>query len=69
MELFEIKKGTKLYRKEFKKYREVEVYEIYLERYINGWKTIIKVIDDNKLIFTHFASELGMNLFTELPEE
>ena len=68
-ELFEIRKGTTLYRKEFKNYRKVKVYDIYLEKYINGWKTIIKVITDSKVIYTYFASDIGMNLFTKSPED
>lgn len=68
-ELFEIRKGTTLYRKEFKNYRKVKVYDIYLEKYINGWKTIIKVITDSKIIYTYFASDLGMNLFAKSPED
>ena len=69
VELHEIKKGTTLYRKVFKEYKEVKVYEIFLERYINGWKTIIKVVDENKILYTYFANDLGMNLFTNIPKE
>jgi len=67
--IFEIKKGTKLYKKELNNYKEVEVDEVFLEKYINGWKTIIKVITDTKQKYTYFITDLGMRLFTELPEE
>lgn len=73
----EIKKDTKLYRKELVdfnnggvyKYEEVKVYDIYLEKYISGWKTIIKVITNDNILFTHFASDLNSALFIEIPNE
>ncbi|MBO7733012.1 MAG: hypothetical protein J6S67_10675 [Methanobrevibacter sp.] len=68
-EIFEIKKETKLYRKLFDKYDEVIVKEVFLERYINGWKTIIKVEDIKGFVYSHFASDLNNTLFTELPKE
>lgn len=68
-EIYEIKKGTILYRKELNKYKEVRVYDIYFERYINGWKIIIKVITESQIIYTHFASDLNYKLFTEIPNE
>lgn len=70
----QIKKGTTLYMKKVNlgkenEYREVRVYDIFLERYINNWKTTIQVITDNQILYTYLASDLGMNLFTEVPKE
>lgn len=69
LELHEIKKGSTLYRKDLDKYKEVRVYDIYLERYIDSWKTIIKVITDSQILYTHFASDLNSRLFIKIPEE
>ena len=65
----EIRQGTTLYRKELNKYKEVKVYDIYFEKYINSWKTIIKVITDSQIIYTHFASDLNYKLFTTIPKD
>ena len=67
-ELYEINIGTKLYIKRKEQYKEVEVYKIFLESYINGWKTIIKVKDGN-LLYTYYASDIGNVLFTKIPNE
>lgn len=65
----EIKIGSKLYRKTLGIIKEVEVTDVYLEKYISGYKTIIKVSTKNGLIYTHFASDLGYKLLTELPKD
>ena len=68
----DIKRGTTLYKFRNGKYIEVEVYDIYLERYISGYKTIIKVskkVGELKFIETHFASDIGNVLLTQLPKE
>lgn len=65
----EIKIGSKLYRKTWDKIEEVEVKDILLEKYINGYKTIIKVLTKSKLIYTYYVSELGYKLLTELPKD
>ena len=69
-EVYEIRKGTKLYEKKYyeKEYKELEVLDVFLESYINGWKTIIRVVSENKVITNHFASELNDTLFTKIPE-
>ena len=67
-ELYEISIGTKLYIKRKEQYKEVEVYKIFLESYINGWKTIIKVKDGN-LLYTYYASDIDNVLFTKIPNE
>ena len=65
----DIKIGTTLYRKISDNIEEVEVKEIYLEAYISGYKTILKVKTKSGLTYTHFVSDLGFRLLTELPEE
>lgn len=65
----EIKKGTILYRLRNNKIQEVEVYDIYLEKYINGYKTIIKVFktgEEVKFIETYYASDIGNVLLEEV---
>ena len=67
-ELYKIEKGTNLYLKRNGIYKKVEVYEIFLERYINDWKTIIKV-KDGMLLLTYYASDLNNVLFTKIPND
>jgi hypothetical protein len=66
----EIKKGTKLFRERNGKFQEVEVYDIFFEKYISGWKTIIMVFktgEEWKLLESYFASDLGNKLLVEPP--
>ena len=49
-------------------YKKVEVYEIFLERYVSDWKTIIKV-KDGMLLLTYYASDLNSVLFTKIPND
>lgn len=67
-ELYKIEKGTNLYLKINGIYKKVEVYEIFLERYINGWKTIIKV-KDGMLLLKYYTSDLNSVLFTKIPND
>lgn len=67
-EKYELHIGDFLYEKTNDSYREVKIIDIFFERYINGWKTIIKVIKGNVMV-DFFASDLGMRLFVEVPEE
>ena len=67
-ELYKIEKGTNLYLKRNGIYKKVEVYGIFLERYVNGWKTIIKV-KDGMLLLTYYASDLNSVLFTKIPND
>lgn len=65
---YELHIGDFLYEKTNDSYREVKIIDIFFERYIDGWKTIIKVIKGNVMV-NFFASDLGMRLFVEVPEE
>lgn len=63
--MYEIKRGDELYLKTPNgEIKRVTVKEIFLEKYISGYKTIIRVIDENNFIITYFASDLESKLFT-----
>lgn len=67
-ELYKIEKGTNLYLKRNDNYKKVEVYEIFLERYVSDWKTIIKV-KDGVVLLTYYISDLNSVLFTKIPND
>lgn len=62
--------GTYMYMKKWGNfYQKVHVTNIYLEKYVNGWKPIIKTQTDSGLIYSFFMGDLNYRIFMEMPED